>query len=851
MEWLNITISQYSNARNEYPLDFKLYESVLAQVNDKTPTYNKIKGIMESRNVNIFSAEEWQVLNNAWMNLQNIMANWLYQLDSKLPDDFRMIVAWLSKAEKILQDDNIPAVMNEETASLISKKLEDHKEFFAAYDEIVKKFNGLKTSKSSDGISAKQFDNIQQRLLQVELGAKQRRIKLKFLEHKCCLIAFLNLLENKINGVKYGREETVKQSLDSLRNFMTKNKITQEFEKALVDMKQVIEEYKMDGNISKKEIYDIDIFLHNVEDKWKSVSSRLKYTDTMLEDILKQWQNWNTSVYDLQNWLQEAENSSNMPEDDKMKFFQNVHLWRDKYDKIGDVYQFLKGTCDNDTALYLDNTYNALTMKWKTVYQLALQYTLAGDIKKNRKKCTSEIDTLTNWLNNAEDILSRQQFSTSNQIRKYQQELKAIENEIDSVEDLFKAISKRFQSLIKDMSRDDVDKLMTTIKKEKERLVCVRAQIPLKLHFFHQLLIQQESLENGQKEINDWLDEAENLLSSYTPSNDIEHAQNQLEKHKTYFAKTLYFKSMLESKNKVFENLLKAIDIEKSMDVSEGRTRMKQINERFRYVTDNASQWEHKLLECVRCWQNFNENRVLVENFVKQSELLMSQYPIETQLEIETQKQFFNSFNPKLNVALKQSTDDLIKCLPQTDNNGVLNVFNNLDNKWNSIVAFIPLYRLKLDYLLNEIAFNSSINEVEKEINFEEQALNKNEKLEVLLKRNDNYFGNNRVIENIEGVLQNMSRIIVTFKQKNSEDKYLFNEYEMANRKWQNISKRLEALKKVLQNIPLQWEQYNQKFLEMTNWMDVVDNSLKAILTEMATLEEFENEKMAFQVNIS
>jgi nesprin-1 len=51
--------------------------------------------------------------------------------------------------------------------------------------------------------------------------------------------------------VKYGREEKVQLLLEQYRNFVSRNRIFQEFSKAYIDMQKVVEEYKREGNIGK------------------------------------------------------------------------------------------------------------------------------------------------------------------------------------------------------------------------------------------------------------------------------------------------------------------------------------------------------------------------------------------------------------------------------------------------------------------------------------------------------------------------------------------------------------------------------------------------------------------------
>lgn len=51
--------------------------------------------------------------------------------------------------------------------------------------------------------------------------------------------------------MKYGREDKVQQLLEQYRNFVSRNRIFQEFNKAYIDMQKVVEEYKKEGNVGK------------------------------------------------------------------------------------------------------------------------------------------------------------------------------------------------------------------------------------------------------------------------------------------------------------------------------------------------------------------------------------------------------------------------------------------------------------------------------------------------------------------------------------------------------------------------------------------------------------------------
>lgn len=75
-----------------------------------------------------------------------------------------------------------------------------------------------------------------------------------------------------------------------------------------------------------------------------------------------------------------------------------------------------------------------------------------------------------------------------------------------------------------------------------ESLVRIRALIPNQMHLYHQILVQQESLEVGQNELKNWLDKADELMSTYKLSSDIDDLKDNLNKHKQFFSRTLYYR---------------------------------------------------------------------------------------------------------------------------------------------------------------------------------------------------------------------------------------------------------------------------------------------------------------------
>lgn len=86
-------------------------------------------------------------------------------------------------------------------------------------------------------------------------------------------------------------------------------------------------------------------------------------------------------------------------------------------------------------------------------------------------------------------------------------------------------------------------------------------------------------------------------------------------------------------------------------------------------------------------------------------------------------------------------------------------------------------------------------------------------------------------------------------RQQQPGDISLDQAYDNAKSQWQLLSNKLGDMRQTLQQIPAQWQGYHLKFNDMVDWMNGVDQSLKNIVNEVNTMEEFEKEKVVFQVS--
>lgn len=563
--------------------------------------------------------------------------------------------------------------------------------------------------------------------------------------------------------------------------------------------------------LDTEERASIDRFMRETSDKWKSVSMDLRCVQSMLEEVVAYWRRWNIISDEFVTWLNRAEPALNLPEEDKMEFFQDISVWKDKHQQLSDTVTFLIATSDEPVALQLKQRYTSLASRWDSLFQEAKQYMHAGDVIRNRKDYRQGVETLQKWLRNVELALSATDLTSTEKIKAYGEKLQVFHNEVEGIEDLFKSISKKFQSLIQDLSRDEVDKMMNTLKKEKEALVKVRALIPMQLHLYHQLLVQQESLEAGQKEIATWLDEAERMLTNVDLSGGREHILAQLERHKAFFSRTLYYKSMLESKNKVFSSIVKSVDSHADVATAEGGRTLRELNERFNRVSQAAQALEQRLQEAVRCWTRFKECERQVCEWLSVAETMMNDKHTDNRRSIEYHKNFFSNVNEKWIQDFVNAGQDLKNILPVEKQSPILEAVEALQKRWKEVLTFAPLHLMRLEFRLDETTFLQYLKEIEVEVNSEQQALMKNDNVENILQRNKEFFVNRGTVLEVEKCLQTLKKISNAYSQLIPDDTSLSEAAQHAERLWEDSAQRVERLREQLKQVPEQWAAYKKK----------------------------------------
>ena len=698
-------------------------------------------------------------------------------------------------------------------------------------------------------VPREQLESIEIRLQAIGPKAEMRAVKLKFLEHKCCIVAFMTLTESKLKNwtIKYGSEEKVKQIMNHYRTFVSKNKIFQEFQKAYIEFQQVCDEYKKEGGITRGEGDQIDKFIKEIAERWKGTSTELRCVQSLLEEVLQHWQRWNTIVPEFEAYIGTAYEMLNRSESEKANFFADISAWKEKYVMLTDTVAFLMATCDNNIGQELKIRMDTIIQNWEQLFAMVEKYMRSGDISRSRSEYQSGLEKLDAWLRHVEEVLNLPQKVESESMRQILEQLMIFHGEVGGMEDLFKGISRKFQALVPELNASDIEEMMFVLKKEKENLVIVRSLIPTKIQMYHHMLTQLEALDSGEAELLAWCDAGDNLLAGFKLTGSKDHLFSELEQHRGYFNKTINIQAMLQSKNNVFQSMLKNTEGKEGIDIVDLKTRMSKLNERFANTVDTSKQVELRLNDALKSWTRFQEGQNRVMKWIQEAQILIAVKHIESKENVETHKAFFVKNNDAIMQEFVQAAQDLEAFMASGEKEQLVSNIKRLHEKWNDIQSFAPLHMMKVEFRLDEDTFIKYVKNIEKEVSNEASSFHNNDNVADILKQHTEFFKSSNLLAKVENCLENLQRLSKTFTEKMPEDVGLQESYARHKDHWDVVLSRVNALFGQLQQIPEQWRSYESRFSQMVRWMDNIDSSLARMFKGTSSPEDFEMEKEKFQ----
>uniref|UniRef100_T1JGP1 Calponin-homology (CH) domain-containing protein n=1 Tax=Strigamia maritima TaxID=126957 RepID=T1JGP1_STRMM len=849
--WVLRVLTVVDDANQQNSFDYTQYFNIRNEMNEKEEIYDRIRARFESK-VSVYLTENmWRELETLWTRLQNGLYEWQRRLDANLPSPFNNITDWLHKAEKLLSSEIVPPTLVESDLEFVAAKLYDHKEFFQHLPAVQREFETARNSSVAKNIRAEHLQEIEERLERVFLLSERRRLCLLFEQECLNSLTVINKTKRKIQTwtSKYGSLQEVENLAAEFREYVDVNHVILEFDRAYDQMQCAADAYKAKVMHEPKAVENVNQLLKDVKEQWRSVTVELQCMNTMLQQLISSWKYFLTNYDRFEQWLTSAERAAKGSEGERIEFFHDLNVWKERYESFHESGNFLQTACVERISQEISNKMLNIDQRWELLLMKVQDYLVAGELMKHKHEYRTGMSKLQDWVSKAEKILTDAKLSCSVEVlQSLLDQLQHLQQQGDDIQNLFKNVSKKAQCLIQEVSREEVDKMMTDLKKVKEAIVRVRATIPSRIYLYQQLLAQQEALEKGFAELSRWLDEGDVLLASHSLTDSPEHIRKQLDKHRNFFARTLYYRSMLESKNKIHESIVSSMTGDAhAMDTGTTLLQLTQLNRRFQTQVSLSRQWEQHLEQVLRSWLVFTETQKTLDEWLAEATRLLEERTTRSESVMRQYESFFSQNTQHLVQNLKDASNDLLACLSTSQHAKVEDIVAHYERRWKEIVDKVPLHLLKLEFRLNETTFQQLFREMEKELISQETEFNQNENVEYLVRKHEETFEKTESLSRLIECVNKMKTISESHVET-SDKAEMTSKVRHFQQQMKDLESRICDLQTQLRQIPQQWTEYRRKFEALERWMDDVEQSVNKLSQEAQTMEEFEDLRVKFQI---
>uniref|UniRef100_A0A672Z6W5 Calponin-homology (CH) domain-containing protein n=1 Tax=Sphaeramia orbicularis TaxID=375764 RepID=A0A672Z6W5_9TELE len=359
----------------------------------------QVEGALQSTQKDGMLTVDQALVKQAWERASNKLLDWHLQLDRSLPSPLDMVGTWLHQAEGALRQEISVQQAHDETASIVHRALEQHKDVLKSLESHRQVFQRIHKDRSVDGVPVPpdQLQDMAERMNFVSTSSSVHLAKMEFLENQHQMQAFLTIAESRLKSwiIKYGRQESVELMLHNYVVFVEKQHFFENYEALFQSLKRAGEAYvNVDSSVDEGEL-GVRRFIREVVTQWRSLSMEVRSVRSMLEEVLSNWERYSSTVASLQAWLEDAEAALSQPENTKREFFRNLSHWMEQHAVMNDAGNFLIETCDETVSLDLKQQLLLLNGRWRDLSS-----------KSNKKDHLKAISALKELLDTAESKLS-------------------------------------------------------------------------------------------------------------------------------------------------------------------------------------------------------------------------------------------------------------------------------------------------------------------------------------------------------------------------------------------------------------------------------------------------------------
>ncbi|XP_041828569.1 nesprin-1-like [Melanotaenia boesemani] len=765
------------------------------------------------------------LVKQSWDRVSARLLDWHIHLDKSLPGPLGVIGAWLHRAEIALREDIPLQHAHEETANILHRKLEQHKEVLKNLESHRQTFHQIHRDRSVNGVPvpSEQLQDMAERFNFVSTSSYAHLIKLEFWEMKYRLMAFLVLAESKLKSwiIKYGRRDSVELLLQSYLTFIEGHRFFEQYEIIFTGLKQAAEVYvKSDSSIDEAE--GVSKFLNDTTVQWKNLALEVRSVRSMLEEVICNWEKYSSTVAALQAWLEDAEQMLNQSENAKRDFFRNLSYWIQQHMDMNDAGNFLIETCDETISRDLKQQLLLLNGRWRELFVKVKYYARADEVDKLRQDYQDGINTLKMFMDATNKKMDAPVQVSFLNVRAFAQDVEEIKHKVPAMEAACKAASRTAQLLTKDTPQEEISQMMTVMASIKEQLSKVRERCLPLLRESQSLIPPLEEMEKNITGFYQALEKASNITSTTDSEGSVDFKQ-KCQELATFTHSCKKCLTVIERNHQTIQKIMNTSKTLQHMDMSLLQKRVADLQTASQNMIKDSTEWRKHVEANSSLMKRFDESRVELEKVLKMAQSCLTERGNPEEL-LKKHTEFFGQLDQRVLNTFLKACDELTDILPEQEQHSLQETVRKLHKHWKDIQTDAPFHLLHLKVEVERSKLMVSLQECQSELTRENRHL-AGMGSERLIKEHRGFFRE----KGPQSICEKRLQLIEELCQKLPEDDPAQRILETSRKDFAEVLEEIENTHQKLMQHPDKWKEYNTRYAELSCWLISKESQLRLL----------------------
>ncbi|KAF1374585.1 hypothetical protein PFLUV_G00230620 [Perca fluviatilis] len=765
------------------------------------------------------------LVKQAWDRVSARLLDWHIHLDKSLPGPLGVIGAWLHRAEMALREDIPIQHAHEETANVLHRKLEQHKEVLKNLESHRQTFQQIHRDRSVNGVPVppEQLQDMAERFNFVSTSSHAHLIKLEFWEMKYRLMAFLMLAESKLKSwiIKYGRRDSVELLLQTYLTFVEGHRFFEQYEIIFTGLRQAAEVYvKSDSSIDEAE--GVSKFLSDATAQWRNLALEVRSVRSMLEEVISNWEKYSSTVASLQAWLEDGEQMLNQSENAKRDFFRNLSHWMQQHMDMNDAGNFLIETCDDTVSRDLKQQLLLLNGRWRELFVKVKHYARADEVDKLRQDYHDGINTLKIFMDATNEKMTAPVQVSFLNVRAFVQDVEEVKHKVPAMEAACKAASRTAQLLTKDTPQEEVSQMMAVMASVKEQLSKVRERCLPLLRESQSLLPPLEEMEKNITGFYQALEKASHITSTGDSEGPVDFKQ-KCQELVTFTHSCKKCLTAIERNQQTIQKIMSSSKTLQYMDMSLLQKRVADLQTSSQGMIKESTEWR-KHVEANSClMKRFDESRIELEKILKTAQNCLTERGNPEEL-LKKHTEFFGQLDQRVLNTFLKACDELTDILPEQEQQSLQETVRKLHKHWKDIQTEAPFHLLHLKVEVERSKLMVLLQECQAEVTRENRHL-ASMGSERLIKEHRAFFREKGPHSICEKRLQLMEELC----QKLPEGDPVHQTLDTARKDFSEVQEEIENTHQKLMQHPDKWKEYNARYAELSCWLISKESQLRLL----------------------